>query len=85
MVTVSVRIREGTVSRQARITAESIRQALEVAGEERPGVSVEVVFPIDPEAYFAADARRKANLSSVRGGTAVRALDAVEFLGAPPG
>ena len=50
MVTVSVRIREGTVSRQARITAESIRQALEVAGEERPGVSVEVVFPIDPEA-----------------------------------
>ncbi len=33
------------VSRQVRITAEKIRRALEV------------VFPIDPEAYFGADAR----------------------------
>jgi hypothetical protein len=56
MITVSVKIREGAVSRQVRITAESIRRALEVAGEGRPGVSVEVFFPIDPEAYFGADA-----------------------------
>jgi hypothetical protein len=43
MVTLSVKIREGAVSRQVRITAESIRHALEVAGEGKPGVSVEVV------------------------------------------
>jgi hypothetical protein len=57
MITVSVKIREGAVSRQVRITAESIRRALEVAGEGKPGVSVEIVFPIDPEAYFGADAQ----------------------------
>jgi hypothetical protein len=55
MVTVSVNIREDAVSRQVRVTAESIRRALEVAGEGRPEVSVEVVLPIDPEAYFGAD------------------------------
>jgi hypothetical protein len=67
MVTISVNIREGAVSRQVRITAESIRRALEVAGEGRTGVSVEVVFPVDPEAYFGVGARAAEFLPSRAG------------------
>jgi hypothetical protein len=48
MVCVAVEIRERTVVRRVRITAESIERALELCeGNAR------VVFPIEPELFFA--------------------------------
>ncbi len=39
------------------VRAESIRHALEVAGEQNPGCALEVVFPLDPDTFFVGDAR----------------------------
>jgi hypothetical protein len=54
MIRVTVEVREGTVSRRVRVTAASIERALELTGRGAPGErEVRVVFPIDPEAFFA--------------------------------
>jgi hypothetical protein len=53
MICVTVEIREGTVTRRARLTTSSIERALELAGEGKPGRRVRLVFPIDSEAFFA--------------------------------
>ena len=45
MKCVTVEIHEGAVTRQAR--------ALRIAGDGRPGHRARLVFPIDPEAFFA--------------------------------
>jgi hypothetical protein len=34
------------------VKAESIRRALEIAGERNPGRTLKVVFPLDPETFF---------------------------------
>jgi hypothetical protein len=52
MIHVTVEIREGALSYRVRVTAPSIERALEIAGKEKPGRRVRLVFPIDPEAYF---------------------------------
>ena len=52
MICVTVEIREGTITRQVRVTAPSIALALRIAGDGRPGHRVRLVFPIDPEAFF---------------------------------
>jgi hypothetical protein len=57
MIRVTVEVREGAVSRRVRVTAPSIERALELAGSGQPGKrKVRVLFPIDPEAFFAGDA-----------------------------
>ncbi len=38
------------------VRAESIRRALEVAGERNPGCALNVVFPLDPNTFFVRDA-----------------------------
>lgn len=53
MICVTVEIREGALTHQVRVTAASIEQALKLAGEGKPGRRVQVVFPIDSEAFFA--------------------------------
>jgi hypothetical protein len=68
MVTVSVKIRAGAVTCQVRVAAASIRRALEVAGEGRPGAGVEVVLPMAPDAYFGADTGWMAELQQERTG-----------------
>ena len=52
MISVTVEIREGAVSRRAQITAPSIERALKIAGVGMPSPRVRLVFPIDPEAVF---------------------------------
>jgi hypothetical protein len=52
MVCVTVEIREGALARRAQYTTTSIERALELAGGGKPGRSVRLVFPIDPEAFF---------------------------------
>jgi hypothetical protein len=53
MIRVTVEVRDGAVSRRVRITAPSIGRAFELAGGGQPGKEVRVVFPIDPESFFA--------------------------------
>ncbi len=52
MICVTVEIREGTITRRARLTTSSIEQALKLAGGGKPDRRVRLVFPIDPEAFF---------------------------------
>lgn len=53
MIRVKIEQKQGSVSRTVSVIAPSIERALALAGEGRPGFSVRVLFPIDPEAYFA--------------------------------
>ena len=52
MVCVTVEIREGAITRRVRLTASSIERALKLAGGGKPGRSVCLVLPIDPETFF---------------------------------
>ena len=54
MISVIVEVREGAVTRRARLTASSIEGALKLAGGAKPHRRVSLVFPIDPEAFFVA-------------------------------
>jgi hypothetical protein len=53
MICVTVEIREGDLTHRARVTAPSIERALRTAGDGMPGRRARLVFPIDPEAFFA--------------------------------
>jgi hypothetical protein len=35
------------------VKAENILRALEIAGEQHPGCALNVVFPLDPDTFFA--------------------------------
>ena len=37
------------------VRAESIRRAIEVAEDHNPGCAMKVVFPLDPDTFFAQD------------------------------
>lgn len=52
MICVTVEVREGSITRRARLTTSSIERALELAGGGKPGRRVRLVFPIDSEAFF---------------------------------
>ena len=52
MICVTVEIREGALTHQARVTAPSIECALKIVSVGKPGRRVRLVFPIDPEAFF---------------------------------
>ena len=53
MIRVTVEVGDGDLSRRLSITAASIEQALEMAGEGE----ARVLFPIEPEAFFVGDLR----------------------------
>ena len=52
MIRVTAEIGEGALTQRQQITAPSIKQALKLAGEGKPGRRVHLVFPIDPKAFF---------------------------------
>jgi hypothetical protein len=81
MVTVSVNIREGAVSRQVRITAESIWHALEVAGEA--GRKRRGRLPNRPGGLFRCG-RSGGRAPPCGGEVMVRALEALELVGICP-
>jgi hypothetical protein len=56
MISVSVEIREGVFARRVRISAPSIKRAMNIAGGGKPGREVRLLFPIDPEAFFVTEA-----------------------------
>jgi hypothetical protein len=53
MIRVTIEAKEPGTSRRFLVTAQSIERALELAGKDRPGRKVRVVFPIDPDLFFA--------------------------------
>ncbi len=53
MITVSVEVRTGCSTRTVKVSAPSIRRALELAGSGSPGTEVGVLFPIDLDEFFA--------------------------------
>jgi hypothetical protein len=53
MICVTIEIREGATTRRAKVTTSTIERALELAGGGKPGRRVRLVFPIEPEAFFA--------------------------------
>jgi hypothetical protein len=55
MIKISVRVSSGTARFGVTVQAESIERALEVAARQNPGKACEVIFPIDPEAFFVDD------------------------------
>ncbi len=55
MVRISVDVRSGATRFRVAVQAESIRRALEIVQGQHPGRDVGVVFPIDPEMFFALD------------------------------
>jgi hypothetical protein len=52
MICVTIEIREGALTHRVQTTAPSIEWALKVAGAEKPGRKVRLLFTIDPEAFF---------------------------------
>jgi len=56
MIKISIEVKSGTAARfKVAVQAESIERALEIAKRYNPGNECEVVFPIDPEAFFVGD------------------------------
>ncbi len=55
MVRISVEVKSGATRFRVAVLAESIRRALEIVQRQNPGRDVGVVFPIDPEMFFAGD------------------------------
>ena len=53
MISVTLEISEGAITRRARFTTSSIQRALELAGGGKPGRRVRLVFPTEPEAFLA--------------------------------
>jgi hypothetical protein len=52
MICVTVEVREDAVARRMQIIAPSIERAMKMAGDEKLGRRVRLLFPIDPEAFF---------------------------------
>jgi hypothetical protein len=55
MINVSVEVREGDAPFKVAVRAESITRAVGIVEGRHPGCAVRVVFPIDPEEFFAED------------------------------
>ena len=55
MISVSVEVSSSSARLTAGIRAESIEEAVRVATASHPGCEVRVLFPIDPEVFFAED------------------------------
>lgn len=52
MITVTVERKSGAATIRTKVTAKSIRRALQLAGGPAAGAEARVVFPIDPEGFF---------------------------------
>jgi hypothetical protein len=58
MIKVSVEVREGATFSRVAVQADTISQAVSITKVCHPGRDVRVVFPIDPEGFFAGDPKK---------------------------
>jgi hypothetical protein len=62
VVEILVEVVDGPARTRVAALARSIRRAVDVTRAYYPGVGVRVVYPIDPEAFFARDSAAPAGL-----------------------
>ena len=55
MIKVSVEVREGATFSRVAVQADTISRAVSITQGSNPGRDVRVVFPIEPEGFFARD------------------------------
>lgn len=55
MIEVPVEVVGGTARFRVTVRAESIHRALEIVGDRHPGRDVQLMFPLDPDTFFAGD------------------------------
>ena len=60
MIKVSVEVREGAAFSRVAVQADTISRAVSIMKGCHPGRDVRVVFPIDPEGFFAGDPEKPA-------------------------
>ena len=60
MIKVSVEVREEASFSRVAVQADTISQAVSITKVCHPGRDVRVVFPIDPEGFFAGDSKKTA-------------------------
>jgi hypothetical protein len=60
MIKVSVEVREGATFSRVAVQADTISRAVSITKRCHPGRDVRVVFPIDPEGFFAGDSKKTA-------------------------
>jgi hypothetical protein len=65
MIEVSIQVGSNDVCFQVAVRAESIRQALCIAGDRFAGSDLRVVFPIKPETFFVEDLATPAELIEI--------------------
>jgi hypothetical protein len=60
MVKVAIEVRSGTARFEVAVRANSIREALSLAGRIYPGGEVGALFPLEPEGFFAREPTARA-------------------------
>lgn len=65
MIEVSIQVGSSDICCEIAVRAESIRQALSIAGDRYAGSDLKVVFPIKPETYFVKDLAAAAEMIKI--------------------
>jgi hypothetical protein len=65
MIEVSIQVGSSDVCFEIAVRAESIRQALSIAGDRYAGSDLKVVFPIKPETFFVKDLAAAAEMIEI--------------------
>lgn len=61
MIRISVEVSSGVASFRAAVWAENIEHAVDIASTQYPRSEVRILFPIDPETFFAGDSGATVN------------------------
>ena len=72
MIKVFLEVREGATLSRVAVRADTISRAVSITQGSNPGREVRVVFPIDPEGFFAGDPEKTAG--NAEGGSRIRLL-----------
>jgi hypothetical protein len=65
MIEVSIQVGSSDICFEIAVQAESIRQALSIAGDRYAGSDLRVVFPIKPETFFVKDLAAAAEMIEI--------------------
>jgi hypothetical protein len=72
MIKVSLEVREGATFSRVAVQADTISRAVSITQGSNPSREVRVVFPIDPEGFFAGDPEKTAG--NTESGSRIRLL-----------
>ena len=72
MIKVSLEVREGATFSRVAVQADTISRAVSITQDSNPGRDVRVVFPIEPEGFFAGDPEK--TVGNAESGSRIRLL-----------